>query len=253
MKEKVVDIFNKLRKRQHWAFDILVVLFLLSLLMMIGSAIFSPGKFIYPLTILWGIFTVIFYTYRLFKARSPWRYPVLVLLLIIYGWAIFAGRPYNSDDLRSMYRSRLISFNGVIYLWGGESHIGIDCSGLARAALYESMIFEGFRTGNPRLLGPEMWDFWRHDISAKAMGEGTYGYTYKICKLSKLAGADTNKMNIGDLAVTESGLHVLIYIGDNEWIQAAPGKMKVFISTATPKSTDIFFQSPVKIMRWRWL
>jgi cell wall-associated NlpC family hydrolase len=173
--------------------------------------------------------------------------------LAIIGWAIFAGRPYNHDDLRTMYRSRLISFNGIIYLFGGESHIGIDCSGLARAALYESMIFEGFRTGNPKLIGPEMWDFWRHDISAKAMGEGAYGYTYKICDFIKLAGADPKKMKIGDLAVTESGLHVLIYLGDSEWIQAAPGEMKVFRSTATPNSTHIFFQTPVKIMRWKWL
>lgn len=253
MKKKFVDLFNKIRNRPHWATDIFVVLLLLCLLMTVGSAVFSPGKLIYPLTILWGIFIVIYYTFRIYKARSPWRYPVTVLLLTIISWAVFAGRPYNSEDLRVMYRSRLLSFNGIIYLFGGESHIGIDCSGLARAALYESMIFEGFRTGNPRLLGPEMWDFWLHDISAKAMGERAYGYTYKICEFKKLAGADTGQMKTGDLAVTESGLHVLIYLGGNEWIQAAPGEMKVFKSTAVPESKDIFFKTPVKIMRWKWL
>jgi hypothetical protein len=239
--------------RARWALNIFIVLLLLCPLISTLGAITGLVRLIYPVTIIWGFYTAGLYLLRLISAHYAWRYPVIAILLAIICWVSFAGRPYDIASLRNMYRSRLISFSGTFYVWGGESHLGIDCSGLARTALIEAMIFEGLRTGNPRLIGPQVWDFWWHDMSAKAMGEGTYGYTNEVCRLPKLAGADTSKLQIGDLAVTESGVHVLIYLGDNRWIEANPEDQHVVTNEATATSNRIYFNQTFKIMRWKWL
>lgn len=52
----------------------------------------------------------------------------------------------------------------------------------------------------------------------------------------------------GDIAVTASGIHVLAYLGNQEWIQAEPGLMKV-ITLSAPHENE-WLNKPVHIMRW---
>ncbi len=239
--------------KPRWALNIFIMLLLLCPVMSTLGAVTGSVRLIYPAAIFWGIYTVALFLLRLIAARPVWRYLVIAVLLALICWAAFAGRPYDTVGLRAMYRSRLISFSGTLYVWGGESHLGIDCSGLARTALIEAMVFEGFRTGNPRLLGPQLWDFWWHDMSAKAMGAETFGYTREVCRLPKLAGAKITQLKVGDLAITESGVHVLIYLGENRWIEANPEDMRVVANEATVTSIRTYFNQTFKIMRWKWL
>lgn len=53
------------------------------------------------------------------------------------------------------------------------------------------------------------------------------------------------------MAVTSSGVHVLIYLGDREWIQADPGYARVVRMTVP--SEDAWFAMPVVMVRWRVL
>ncbi len=58
------------------------------------------------------------------------------------GWErVLAREPGKGGQahLRGVYRVCLISFRGTHYLWGGETHIGIDCSELARTAFCDAM------------------------------------------------------------------------------------------------------------------
>jgi hypothetical protein len=56
----------------------------------------------------------------------------------------------------------------------------------------------------------------------------------------------------GDLAVTDSGIHVLAYLGDQTWIEADPGVEKVILAKS-PSQDNAWLSSPVKIVRWKLL
>ncbi len=52
----------------------------------------------------------------------------------------------------------------------------------------------------------------------------------------------------GDLAITENGIHVLAYLGGDEWIQAEPNLGAVIVLAAP--SENIWYNQDVWIMRW---
>ena len=56
----------------------------------------------------------------------------------------------------------------------------------------------------------------------------------------------------GDLAVTRSGIHILAYAGGQTWIEADPGVNRV-ISISAPANENGWFESPMRIVRWRVL
>ena len=58
----------------------------------------------------------------------------------------------------------------------------------------------------------------------------------------------TSAIEVGDLAVSANGVHVLAYLGNQEWIQAEPGVLKVIALTAPDE--NIWMKQPVHIMRW---
>ncbi len=184
-----------------------------------------------------------------------WRYPVfrlptLLLILGVAAWMMSAGRAPNTDRLRGMYVSCLRSFTGTLYIWGGETHVGIDCSGLARTALCEAMVLEGMREGNPRLFGPMLWKFWWQDMSAKGLYEGKNGYTHPVGSADGLSPADLASLRPGDLGIAGNGFHVLIYLGNRKWIEADPAPRKVVIVTADSPASKGWRSYPITVMRW---
>ena len=51
------------------------------------------------------------------------------------------------------------------------------------------------------------------------------------------------------MAITQDGIHVLVYLGDGNWIQADPMTKKVF--TGNPATlTNYWYAEPVNIVRW---
>ncbi|MHB9134442.1 MAG: NlpC/P60 family protein [Armatimonadota bacterium] len=210
-------------------------------------------RLIHAGTLALGLFTGLLFLHGLYLTRRWTRIPILAFAMLFLGWVFFAGRPYDVAGLRTAYLSRLRAFTGTRYVWGGETHFGVDCSGLARTALWEAMVVEGVREGNPRLLGPLLWNFWGKDISARAMGEGVYGFTRNVGSTTKLAGDSKLITQPGDLGVTEDGVHVLIYLGDGQWIEANPDDGRVVINAATADSPRAYFNDAITIMRWRML
>lgn len=200
-----------------------------------------------------GLVVAAVYLWRWARSRPKVTIGLAVVLLIIAGWAAFAGREPDPAALRSAYVRNLRSYEGVRYLWGGESYLGIDCSGLARTAMWQAMVTEGIRTANPRLLGPRLWMFWWRDVSALAMENQAYGYTAQIGKVDKLAGCDHSALRPGDLATAGSGIHVLMYLGNGEWIEASPQDGRVTINRASADSDRPYFNMQATFLRWRAL
>lgn len=158
-----------------------------------------------------------------------------------------SGKPVDNERLRERYVESLRSLEGTNYVWGGETRLGIDCSGLVRGAMIEANLSEGVRTGNPLLVRTAA-TLWWYDASAKALGENYRGLTTAIANAASLNEADYSALRPGDIAVTESGLHTLAYIGDKTWIQADPVPMRVVRTTAPAK--DGWFVQEVRLLRW---
>jgi cell wall-associated NlpC family hydrolase len=234
----------------YW--PVLVCLILASALATRKAHVTSHTRLLFVLTFASIMMGAIVFVAKRIKSRPRLGYVLACVLVSISAWAVFADRQQDIDGLRAAYVQQLSSFRGTQYAWGGESKAGIDCSGLARTSLWQAMLERGIAEANPRLLGPTLWKFWWRDMSARALHDGCYGYTRAIDEAPELAGYDTSGLKAGDLAVTVGGVHVLIYFGKGQWIDASPDDQKVVANKAPADSERPWFKMPVKIMRW-WI
>jgi NlpC/P60 family len=177
----------------------------------------------------------------------------IVFLLPLVGAIGLALMPYRNPNggerMQKAYTTALKSYEGTPYAWGGESHRGIDCSGLVRAAMIETGLSEGWRTKDLGLLRTAA-ALWWYDASALEIGKGYSGRTYVLTENTTLNTADYSKLTPGDLAVTMSGQHILAYLGEKTWINADPKDKYVVVSKTAPQEKDAWFSTPVKLVRW---
>lgn len=229
-----------------------VLICIISVAAYVLSTTIVPVRLLYLATAAVGVLAGIGYLIHWARGR-PWLSSLYVMLAIgVVAWGVLAGRMPDPERLATAYRARLLAFRHTHYVWGGETHVGIDCSGLARIALCEAMLCEGVRTANPRLLGPVLWRFWWQDISARAIRDGNFGYTSVLGYVPALAGYPAAELQPGDLAVTDGGGHVLIFVGDRRWIEANASDGTVVVSTANRDSQRCYFNMPMTLVRW-WI
>lgn len=157
------------------------------------------------------------------------------------------GRPVDVTALSDAYVHSLRSYRDTRYVWGGEKFLGIDCSGLVRRGLIWGKFRHGVQSlnGSPIRAAIELW--W-YDCTAEALGDGYRGFTFELFRHQSIAEADHLTLRPGDLAVTEDGVHVLAYLGDDTWIEADPDLQKV-VEVKLPTGISWFHQ-PVKFVRW---
>lgn len=175
------------------------------------------------------------------------RIAAMALPLILALPFVLPARNLDQGKLRQDYLDGMRSYGGTTYLWGGESGRGIDCSGLPRRALRNALRNQAL-TGNGT--AARLWmEHWWFDTSAKAMKEHYRDFTRSTGVSGRMTKLDLPKIEAGDLAVTDNGRHVMIYLGDQAWIQADPGAGKVIV--ATPGRDDNpWFDSQVSLHRW---
>jgi hypothetical protein len=179
--------------------------------------------------------------------RRKWRTVVLCLPVLLALPFVMPGRELDRGRLTDHYLASMRRFEGTRYVWGGEGGRGIDCSGLPRRALRDALLDQALR-GNGR--AARMWlEQWWYDTSAMAMGQGYRGFTRPTGVAGPLWKIDPSLMQAGDLAVTQSGNHVMIHLGGGDWIQSDPTPGKVI--TGRPDQVENpWFRSVVSVHRW---
>ncbi len=159
--------------------------------------------------------------------------------------------PRDVPSLRNEYTAGLRRYEGRNYFWGGESPKGIDCSGLIRRGLIDALVLRGVRTLDAAMVR-EGISLWWHDCSARALGESYRGLTIHLLDTPSINALDHSQLLPGDLAVTDTGVHIMAYLGGDLWIEADPGASHV-ITVAVPSNDNLWFHGPMKIMRWSLL
>lgn len=182
-----------------------------------------------------------------------WRWLKITSVSVVtflLAFLLLPGRKAQISELQQQYLESLRRYEGVRYVWGGENRFGIDCSGLIRRGLINSLVGESLRTANPTLLREGLFLWW-HDCSARALGDEHLRLTTEVMESDSINQINAAKIQPGDFAVTTDGIHVVAFLGGNEWIEADPEANKVLRLT-TP-STNSWFDTPVKVMRWTLL
>ena len=194
----------------------------------------------------WGLRTAMLWRHRWIRAT------LLTIPALCVAFLILPSRTHESADLlRHDFIAGLRHYEGVRYFWGGESFTGIDCSGLVRRGLIDSLFMRGIRTLDAGSVRHAIWLWW-HDCSARDLGEGRNDLTIPVLETPSINDLDHSRLTPGDLAVTKGGEHVMAYVGDNVWIEADPLAHRVIIVRA-PSRSNAWFHGPMRIVRWRIL
>lgn len=164
---------------------------------------------------------------------------------------LLPGKDIERMALRDDYLARIVSYKGTGYHWGGENRRGIDCSGLPRKALRDALLYQGLRTINGRCTRLFLKHWW-NDASAKALAEGYLGYAVPTGEQGTIEKMVYDKLQPGDLAVTEGRKHVMMFLGGEKWIQADPAANQVTIDNGRTGKSG-WFAVPVTLHRWREL
>lgn len=175
----------------------------------------------------------------------------VLLVLLALGVVLVIGlgpaRPVHAGLLRQAYVERLQTFHDKRYVWGGENGRGVDCSGLVRAAWIEALLEQGARGMNPGLVR-EAFLIWWHDASARHLGEGYGTRTRLVQEATSVRALDSRRLLPGDLAVVAKGVHIMAYLGNNQWIEADPGVRRVIVLDV--KDRNAWLDSQAVVVRW---
>jgi cell wall-associated NlpC family hydrolase len=224
----------------------------LSALISLAAVILNPvSNRITRVAALFLLFVVWLGLIHLCWPRRCFRYSLFAVTLLVAGFLLLPARQIPAAaELRTEYVEALRRYDGKRYVWGGEGFRGVDCSGLIRCGLMDSLSYRGLRTLDPGLVRYAL-SLWWNDSSAKALGEMHRGLTTRLFDARSVNELDHSKVLPGDLAVTRDGSHIMAYLGDQRWIEADPMEMRV-VSLTAPNS-NLWFATPMKIVRWNVL
>lgn len=194
------------------------------------------------LGLLWAY--VLWLAWRSQAARYAWLGLTVVLGLLV---GLARGPEVGAEALQQEYVRALQRYEGSPYVWGGENRLGIDCSGLVRAAMIDAEIRTGIQYLSPQALR-RAFAIWFRDAGADTLAAGYHGRTRRVLEARDLNSLDHARLAPGDLMVDEHGVHTMIYLGDSTWIEADPTQMRVL--KARVPSQIHWFKVPVTISRW---
>lgn len=182
------------------------------------------------------------------RRRRVLRWVVALLPLVFAAPFLLPGREIPADKVLDRYQERIVRLEGTEYVWGGECGNGIDCSGLPRKALRESLFLEGLGSFNGNATRAALRHWW-FDASAHALMNGYRGYAKPLGITGTVRTIDYSKLLPGDFVITRDGRHVMCYLDGNRWIQADPGPGRV-ITLDGRGADNSWFDAPVAAFRW---
>ncbi len=157
--------------------------------------------------VLWGACLFVWWRRRWVRAT------LLALLGVVVLVVALPGRQPDAEGLRVDYRRSLSLYGHTRYVWGGETPLGSDCSGLVHEGLVLGQLLNGVWTLNGTPIRNAL-SLWWHDCSAEALRDGYRGLTHPVAEFDSINDIDSNSPAVGDLAVTTDSAHVLVYVGD---------------------------------------
>jgi hypothetical protein len=108
---------------------------------------------------------------------------------------------------------------------------------------------EGLATLNPGLIRQSYLMRW-YDSTANALKDGYRNQTRQLFPAPNIRDLDHTQLQPGDLAATADGVHILAYLGNQTWIEAAPGAK---VRTLKPTDPSDWLTTPVVLLRWQTL
>lgn len=225
------------------------LLWLGALILFVGIWLFPISSRITRATGLMLLLMIWFGFIGLYWRHHALRFSLIGITLLSCGFLALPARDLpTAGSLRSDYVAGLRRYEGITYYWGGESPKGIDCSGLIRRGLIDSLFLRGVGSFEPGLVRRAM-ALWWNDTTARALGEERDGLTERLFETPGINQLDHSNLQPGDLAITRDGVHIMAYIGGNCWIEADPGVGRV-ITVSVPSDDNAWFRTPMKIVRW---
>lgn len=181
-----------------------------------------------------------------------WPYKaVRICAIIVTLSALAVFLPGHNDDpgkINETYVEKLMTYEGVRYVWGGKNSRGIDCAGLVRKGYIDANFSLGLQTYNPKLLRRAFFIWW-YDCAADALGDEYKHMTKKVQDAGSIKALE-NILQPGDLIVgLPDGFHVLAYLGNNQWIEADPTAGGV-VTISTAQKAAQWEGIPVRLVRW---
>jgi hypothetical protein len=236
-------------KKSPVSLDRLLKLFLVGFFLCAMAAFFHPlHSSVTKLAMLGSI--GICWMCSLILLRKYYVYRTILIVLTILACIPFLlpSRAIDATELRANYLQALTRYEGSTYYWGGENKRGIDCSGLPRRSLRDALLRYGIAHANGKAfrLAAEQWYY---DTSAKALGEGYRSFTKNLAIEGTVQSIDNSTLQAGDLAVTKSGIHTMVYLGEGKWIQADPG-IGAVATLHGRNDQNTWFDAPITMHRW---
>ena len=227
---------------------ILIVATILYVLLYVAVKINPIRTKLISLFILFSPIFFVLFVLCIFKQKVILKIIGVVTVVFLIVLVSLKNKDVPVEKIRNRYVTELLKYENTTYVWGGETRNGIDCSGLVRKGMIDTLLKVGIENVSSKYVY-EAFKLYVNDFSAKAIKQEYKNLFTTLQEIESVNTFDHSYILPGDILVTNNGVHTFAYIGNNTWIQADPDSKKVIIETA-PSTDNKWYKMNAVILRW---